>query len=62
MSAPIAVVEPTGAETMVILQLSGREIIARFEAHESPEVGQTVALALDMSRACLFDATTQLLL
>ena len=62
VSAPVTVIEPTGAETMVNLQFAGKEIIARFEAHESPEVGQTLSLALDMSRACLFDATTQRLL
>jgi len=62
VSAQVVVVEPTGAETMVNLQLAGREIVARFEAHDSPEVGQTVSLAVDMSRACLFDATTQRLL
>ena len=62
VSAPVTVIEPTGAETMVNLQFAGKEIIARFEAHESPEVGQTLSLALDMSRACLFDATTQKLL
>ena len=62
VSAPVVVVEPTGAETMVILQFAGNEIVARLDAHESPEVGQTVSLALDMSRACIFDATTQTLL
>jgi len=62
VKAPVVVVEPTGAETMVNLLLGGREIIARFEAHESPEVGQTISLSLDMSRACLFDAATQTLL
>jgi multiple sugar transport system ATP-binding protein len=62
VKAPVVVVEPTGAETMVNLMLAGREIIARFEAHDSPEVGQTLAVALDMSRACLFDAATQTLL
>ena len=36
-----------------------REIIARFDAHDSRQVSQNVLLALDMSRACLFDATTQ---
>jgi multiple sugar transport system ATP-binding protein len=62
VSAPVTVVEPTGGETMVNLQFAGREVIARLEAHDSPEVGQTLSLALDMSRACLFDAATQSLI
>jgi multiple sugar transport system ATP-binding protein len=57
--ATVEIVEPTGAETMVGLRLAGREITARFEPHEAPEVGQTVTLALDMSKACLFDAATE---
>ncbi|WP_158818114.1 ABC transporter ATP-binding protein [Methylocapsa sp. S129] len=61
-SAPVEIVEPTGAETMVGLRLAGREITARFEPHEAPEVGQTVTLALDMSKACLFDAQTERLI
>jgi len=54
--AIVEIVEPTGAETMVVLRLAGREVTARFEPHEAPEVGQTVTLSLDMSKACLFDA------
>jgi multiple sugar transport system ATP-binding protein len=62
VSAPVEIVEPTGAETMVELRLAGRAIVARFEPNEAPEVGQTVALSLDMARACLFDAETERLI
>jgi multiple sugar transport system ATP-binding protein len=57
--AIVEIVEPTGAETMVGLRLAGREVTARFEPHEAPDVGQTLSLALDMSKACLFDAKTE---
>jgi multiple sugar transport system ATP-binding protein len=60
--AAVEIVEPTGAETMVGLRLAGREITARFEPHEAPEVGQIVTLAIDMSKACLFDAKTERLI
>ncbi|MGA2043420.1 MAG: sn-glycerol-3-phosphate ABC transporter ATP-binding protein UgpC [Roseiarcus sp.] len=62
VAAPVEIVEPTGAETMVALRLAGREVVARFEPHEAPEVGQTVTVALDMARACLFDAQTERLI
>jgi multiple sugar transport system ATP-binding protein len=62
VSAPVEIVEPTGAETMVALRLAGREVLARFEAHEAPEVGQSVPVAIDMARACLFDAQTERLI
>jgi multiple sugar transport system ATP-binding protein len=60
--ATVEIVEPTGAETMVGLRLAGREVTARFEPHEAPDVGQTVTLSLDMSKACLFDAKTEQLI
>ena len=62
VSAPVEIVEPTGAETMVALRLAGREVLARFEAHEAPEVGQSVSVAIDMARACLFDAESERLI
>jgi multiple sugar transport system ATP-binding protein len=62
ISAPVEIVEPTGAETMVALRLAGREVLARFEAHEAPEVGQSVPVAIDMARACLFDAQSERLI
>ena len=60
--AIVEIVEPTGAETMVALRLAGREVTARFEPHEAPEVGETVTLSVDMSKACLFDAQTERLI
>jgi multiple sugar transport system ATP-binding protein len=59
VSAPVEIVEPMGAETMVSLRLAGNEIIARFEPDDAPEVGQTVPLSVDMSKACVFDVQTE---
>ena len=47
---------------MVALRLAGKEVVARFEPNEAPEVGQTVSVCLDMARACLFDAQTERLI
>ena len=59
IEAPVEVVEPTGAETMVVVRVGEREMIARFEPDEAPVVGERVTLALDMGKACLFDADTE---
>ena len=48
-------VEPTGAETMVVLRVGEKELIARFEPDDAPAVGDRVTLAIDMSKACMFD-------
>jgi multiple sugar transport system ATP-binding protein len=62
IKAPVEVVEPTGAETMTIVRIGTREIIARFEPDAAPSVGETVTLAVDMAKACLFDPETEKLI
>jgi multiple sugar transport system ATP-binding protein len=62
MSAPVEVVEPTGAETMAVMKFGDREVVGRFSPDEAPRMGENMPLAVDMTRACLFDpATTRLI-
>jgi multiple sugar transport system ATP-binding protein len=62
LEAPVEVVEPTGAETMVVVRIAGKEVIARFEANAVPAVGERVKMAVDMAKACLFDPETEMLI
>jgi multiple sugar transport system ATP-binding protein len=62
LSAPVEVVEPTGAETMAVLKFGEREVVGRFSPDEAPRTGENMPLAVDMTRACLFDPVTQQLL
>ena len=62
LQAPVEVIEPTGAETMVLVRVGNQEIAARFEPDDAPQVGETVTLAVDMAKACLFDPATERLL
>jgi multiple sugar transport system ATP-binding protein len=62
LEAPVEVVEPTGAETIVIVRLGEREVVARFEPDATPEVGERVTLAVDMGKACLFDPDSERLI
>ena len=62
IQAPVEVVEPTGAETITIVRIGSREIIARFEPDAAPAVGETVTLAVDMAKVCLFDPETEMLI
>ena len=59
MTAPVEVVEPTGAETMAVLRFGDREVVGRFSPDDAPKTGENMPLAVDMSRACLFDPTTE---
>jgi multiple sugar transport system ATP-binding protein len=62
IKAPVEVVEPTGAETIAVVRIDSREVIARFEPNAAPAVGETVTLGVDMAKACLFDPETEMLL
>jgi multiple sugar transport system ATP-binding protein len=62
MSAPVEVVEPTGAETMAVLKFGEREVVGRFSPDQAPRTGETMPLTVDMTRACLFDPQTQKLI
>jgi multiple sugar transport system ATP-binding protein len=62
LSAPVEVVEPTGAETMAVLKFGDLEVVGRFSPDEAPKTGEKMPLAVDMTRACLFDPETRRLI
>ena len=62
MEAPVEVVEPTGAETMAVLKFGDREVVGRFSPDTAPRTGENMPLAVDMTRACLFDPGTRRLI
>jgi multiple sugar transport system ATP-binding protein len=55
LPATVAVVEPTGAETMVYLRFAGRELVAVFRERHDLAPGQEVRLRPRAERAHLFD-------
>jgi multiple sugar transport system ATP-binding protein len=62
LTAPVEVVEPTGAETMAILRIGEKEITGRFDPNDRPQPGERMILNVDMTRACLFDPATDRLI
>ena len=60
LEAVIEVLEPTGADTMAVASVSGHPVTARLRPGDVREVGRSVRLAVDMSRASLFDPATEL--
>ena len=57
---PVELVEPTGAETHVVMRFGNRELTARFAPSHAPKAGETVGVTFDMAQACVFDAVTEL--
>jgi multiple sugar transport system ATP-binding protein len=62
LSAPVEVVEPTGAETIAVLRFGALEVVGRFDPDSAPKTGETVELGIDMGNACLFDRETERLI
>jgi len=55
-------VEPTGAETIVLLRLGGEPALARISPDIRPAPGNPSPFALDTRRICLFDPETERLI
>jgi multiple sugar transport system ATP-binding protein len=62
LTAVTEVVEPTGAETIALLRTGDHAFTARFAPSAAPNTGETVRLLVDMEKACLFDAKTEVLI
>ncbi|OYU17002.1 MAG: sugar ABC transporter ATP-binding protein [Rhodobacteraceae bacterium PARR1] len=58
LTGTVAVIEPTGSETHVVLRLGGREITAVFRNRVSFGPGATITLAPEAAVSHLFDKAT----
>lgn len=48
-------IEPTGADTLGVLQLGGKEAVSRLRPETSASLTEPTRLYFNMARACLFD-------
>ena len=55
----VDVVEPTGADTMVIVNVDGQLVTARLSARERPLSGKQITLQVDTAAINLFDPETE---
>ena len=58
LTGSIAVVEPTGSETHVVVRMQGREVTAVFRDRVSFRPGESITLAPDASQSHIFDKTS----
>jgi multiple sugar transport system ATP-binding protein len=59
LSGIVDVVEPTGPDTMVIINVGDQLVTARLEARERPALGEPITLSVDTSGINLFDPETE---
>jgi multiple sugar transport system ATP-binding protein len=62
IEAKVEVIEPTGAETVVLLELAGVRMRARVAPDVRLSVGEVATFAIDTRRICLFDPETEQLI
>ena len=56
--AEVQVVEPTGPDTLVFVQLNDTKVCCRLAPDVAPQVGETLTLQFDPAKVLLFDAKT----
>jgi multiple sugar transport system ATP-binding protein len=62
VEAEVEVIEPTGADTLVVIDLGGHEFTVRLEPDLSLAPGQHARFLVDLSKLVCFDATTEALI
>jgi multiple sugar transport system ATP-binding protein len=62
VDAKVVVIEPTGADTLAVLDLAGNEFTARLEPDASLKPGQDARFLIDLTKLVCFDPQTQQLI
>ena len=62
VDARVEVIEPTGADTLVVLNLGGHEFTARLEPDAALKPGQDARFLVDLTKLVCFDAATETLI
>ena len=62
VEADIEVIEPTGADTLVVIDLGGHEFTARLEPDLAIAAGQHARFLVDLSKLVCFDPKTEALI
>ena len=60
LEAHVEVTQPTGADTLAMIRLGGREAVARLRAETGARAGERRRFMVDMSKAVLFDPETEM--
>ncbi len=62
VDARVVVIEPTGADTLAVLDLAGHELTARLEPDAALKSGQDARFLVDVTKLVCFDPETQQLI
>ena len=62
VEAPVEMIEPTGAETVVVLRLGGERVFGRLSPDVKPTIGESSRFSLDIRKLCLFEPKNGMLI
>ena len=62
VDARVEVIEPTGADTLIVINLGGHEFTARLDPDVSLTPGQDARFLVDLTKLVCFDAKTEMLI
>ena len=62
IEAPVEMIEPMGAETVVLLRLGGERVLGRIAPDIRVQPGGRGRFAIDTRKLCLFDPATERLI
>jgi multiple sugar transport system ATP-binding protein len=54
----VELVQPTGSRTYATLRLGGQPVVAELRAHDANRAGEAIEVAINLTRAVLFDPAT----
>jgi multiple sugar transport system ATP-binding protein len=58
VEATIELIQPTGSRSYATFRLAGQPVVAELQAHDVGRAGEKISVAVNLSRAALFDPTT----
>ncbi len=59
ITCAIKIVEPTGADTLIVVKINGKETVCRVHPKHAKAAGQFMALAIDPSQCVVFDPVSE---
>ena len=62
VTVPVRMIEPTGAETIVLLDFGAEKVLGRIAPDVRVPVGASATFAVDTRNICLFDSDTECLI
>ena len=59
ISTTVDIVEPTGPDTLVMVQLNGKEIVCRVHPKYAKAAGESIELGIDLTHCVVFDPSSE---